>query len=98
MDDRRNEQNGNRSSAGETARELFAQSLYGLVRLTRLGFQAAASGFERLEETMARRQEGQAERKPMGEAPPPPEKPEPTNDAPERTSDRSAQDPSQKRH
>ena len=39
-----------------------------LVRLTRLGFQAAASGFERLEENIARRQ--QSRTAPVGEAPP----------------------------
>ena len=67
MDERRNEPStGNQPSAGEAARESLAKSLYGLVHLTRLGFQAAATGFERLEETMARRHE----RKSMGEAPP----------------------------
>ncbi len=70
MDERRSDQNDGRSTAGETARMFVAQSLFGLVKLTRMGFQAAATGFEKLEETMAQRQKARREQKPLGEAPP----------------------------
>lgn len=63
-------QTGGQSNRGESARDLVAQSMYHLVRLTRLGIQAAASGMERLEESMVRRQRERAETRPMGEAPP----------------------------
>ena len=63
-------QTGGRSTRGDTARDLVAQSMYNLVRLTRLGVQAAASGIGRLEESMARRQRERAETRPTGEAPP----------------------------
>ena len=56
------------AKASDTARTLAAQTMLNLVRLTRLGFQAAASGFERLEENIARRQ--QSRTAPVGEAPP----------------------------
>lgn len=69
MNDNAN-QTGGRSTRGDTARDLVAQSMFNLVRLTRLGFQAAASGIGRLEESMARRQRERAEPKPTGEAPP----------------------------
>lgn len=63
-------QTGGQSNKGESARDLVSQSMYQLVRLARLGIQAAASGMERLEESMARRQRDRAETRPMGEAPP----------------------------
>lgn len=63
-------QTGGQSGRGESARDLVAQSMYQLVRLARLGIQAAASGMERLEESMARKQRERAETRPMGEAPP----------------------------
>ncbi len=70
MDENRSDQTGDRSNRGESARDLVAQSMYQLVRLTRIGIQAAASGIERLEETMARRQRERSAERPMGEAPP----------------------------
>src|SRR5690606_25996881 len=69
MNDNAN-QTGGRSTRGDTARDLVAQSMFNIVRLARLGFQAAASGVARLEESMARRQRERAEPKPTGEAPP----------------------------
>lgn len=69
MNDNTN-QTGGRSTRGDTARDLVSQSMFNLVRLTRLGFQAAASGIGRLEESMARRQRERAEPRPTGEAPP----------------------------
>ncbi len=64
-------QTGGQSNRGESARDLVAQSMYQLVRLARLGIQAAASGMERLEESMARRHREREETRPTGEAPPP---------------------------
>jgi len=55
---------------GESARDLASQSLYHLVRLARLGLQAAASGVERMEQSMAKRQQERGEARPLGEAPP----------------------------
>ena len=49
-------QTGGRSHRGETARDLVAQSMYALVRLARLGLEAATSGVSRLEASMARKQ------------------------------------------
>ena len=70
MDEKKGDQTG-RPNAGETAREIVALSLYQLVRLARMGLQAATTGVEKLEDNMARRQrEHAAEAKPMGEAPP----------------------------
>lgn len=93
---------GGRSNRGETARDLVAQSMYSLMRLTRLGFQAAASGIGRLEESMARRQRERTEARPTGEAPPAttPEAPPPrTGEAGEATSDRpGTQDSGESRH
>ena len=72
MDENRGDHSTGRSKSSESARDLLSQSMYHLVRLTRLGLQAATSGIEKLEETMAERQrERGAEPKPMGEAPPP---------------------------
>lgn len=72
MDENRGDHSTGRSKSSESARDLLSQSMYHLVRLTRLGLQAATSGIEKLEETMAQRQrERDAEPKPMGEAPPP---------------------------
>ncbi|MCL4764840.1 MAG: hypothetical protein KJZ80_01225 [Hyphomicrobiaceae bacterium] len=106
MDEKRSDQTNGRPNRGESARELVAQSMYQLVRLTRLGFQAAASGIERLEETMARRQrERAAEHRPMGEAPPT-ARPADTNvpeataagEAGERPQQPGGQGPGQSRH
>jgi len=108
MDEKRNHQTtGQSNRSSESARDLVAQSMYHLVRLTRLGFQAAVSGMEKLEESMARRhRERAAERKPMGEAPPaerapgtstPEAKPSARGEAGERHQPGS-HDPEQSRH
>lgn len=101
---------GDRSTGGpnrgEGARELVAQSMYHLVRLARLGLQAATSGVQKLEQSMARRQSEQAaEPKPMGEAPPstagPPETPStPIGEIGEKPSPGGpgSSDPGQSRH
>ena len=97
-------QTSGRSNRGETARELVAQSMYNLVRIARLGLQAAASGIGRLEETMARRQRERAEARPTGEAPPPtmPEARSPlageAGEAPSEPHRPSTQDPTESRH
>lgn len=71
MDENKGDQGTGPSNRGESARDLVAQSMYHLVRLARLGLQAATSGMERLEDSMARRQQERGtEEKPMGEAPP----------------------------
>lgn len=105
MDDKRGDETTGGSNRGESARELVTQSMYHLVRLARLGLQAATSGVEKLEQSMARRQqERTAEPRPMGEAPPtttrPPETPSPMGEAGEgRTPGTSgSQDPGQSRH
>jgi len=69
MDENRNDPTTGRSTRNESARDLLEQSMYHLVRLTRLGVQAAASGIERLEESMARRRQRGTEPKQKGEAP-----------------------------
>ena len=57
MDEKPNDPTSGRHTTGEIARTIVTQSLYNLVRLTRFGFQAAATGFGKIEESMARRQQ-----------------------------------------